>query len=688
MFLISGCGGGGTTKPTVASVVISAFQNSLSVGKGQILQVSAQTLDVNGSTTTSISGITYTIIPGSTPQTPSAVATISVNGLICGGTWDSVAAPVVCNLIPDPNGVGTMTLTATADGVTSAPITVYVHKPVLHFNASLVAPSVAPPNGCFSQGTDVTYQAVALDASNNDITSTIGPITFGTTSSLVAAIDSTITPAPPPTQQIFKTNIPGLTQIFPTVSGTNGSATPLYTCSPASIAITPAGPVSLSSAGSTQALTLTAVDVNGATINNLPVTYLTSYSAVASVTATTSSGVTTQNFTAGSSPGTTYISAVCAPPNCDINEDKPIFSNLVQVNVTVSATTPKIYVASSATPTSGVTNLIPIDSSNNTAGTAVAFASGQIPNAMTFGHNSPGLWISTNTGLANFDPNTKAFATTATNITGKILAIANNGSALIVNDTTIGAVFYVNASNNAATQFNIPGVTAAAFTPDGGTVYLASGSTLYAYTPAYAGTPIQVPLTGSATDVSVLQNGQLFYLAETTQFDARATCDRTSFSTTGGAPDHVLSLPNGTQMIATDGINIWGIAPTWTPSADAVCAPAVTAITPGWNSYAAPAAYTAQQIIVTPDSKHVYITNNTNNLIAYDPATNTVSTIAIGAQTFTGASTLDSSKVYVGAADGKVHVITTSSNTDTAQIAITGLCTGPCLPDLVAVQPK
>ena len=54
------------------------------------------------------------------------VLTVSNSGLACGGVWDSLTAPVVCT----PKGTGVALVTAIANGVSSPPVTVYVHQHV------------------------------------------------------------------------------------------------------------------------------------------------------------------------------------------------------------------------------------------------------------------------------------------------------------------------------------------------------------------------------------------------------------------------------------------------------------------------------------------------------------------------------------------------------------------------------
>jgi len=55
-----------------------------------------------------------------------SVLTIATNGQACAGTWNSLTVPQICT----PGPVGTAQVTASTLGVTSPPVTVYVHAPI------------------------------------------------------------------------------------------------------------------------------------------------------------------------------------------------------------------------------------------------------------------------------------------------------------------------------------------------------------------------------------------------------------------------------------------------------------------------------------------------------------------------------------------------------------------------------
>jgi len=83
------------------------------------------------------------------------IATIAPSGLICGGVWDSLF--IVCNgndSLGNPVA-GNATVTVSAQGVTSGPITVSVHPSVTSITVDPITPSTA----CSS--VDLTHQFTA-----------------------------------------------------------------------------------------------------------------------------------------------------------------------------------------------------------------------------------------------------------------------------------------------------------------------------------------------------------------------------------------------------------------------------------------------------------------------------------------------------------------------------------------------
>jgi hypothetical protein len=124
------------------------------------------------------------------------IATVSTGGLVCAGTWD--LNYVNCTANQGQAGVGQVTITASSGGA-QATATVYVHLQVDRV-------VVNPLSGCTSMGQLVNATASAFNttapgcspSSPCDITSTVGPITIGSSNTSVVAnsagIEATFSP--------------------------------------------------------------------------------------------------------------------------------------------------------------------------------------------------------------------------------------------------------------------------------------------------------------------------------------------------------------------------------------------------------------------------------------------------------------------------------------------------------------
>lgn len=184
LMILPGCGGGSGVNNTVSQLVLSPTSFSLNEGGVGTLSVTAE----NSSGVAVAADITFS------SNNPS-IATVSSGGLICGGAWD--VNIINCNATLGPGGVGQATITATATANTSitATATVYVHETVDQVNVSL-------GNSCTSMGQAINIAGQAFSTSAPgcspaapcNITSTVGPFTFGSNDNSVAATSSGIVP--------------------------------------------------------------------------------------------------------------------------------------------------------------------------------------------------------------------------------------------------------------------------------------------------------------------------------------------------------------------------------------------------------------------------------------------------------------------------------------------------------------
>lgn len=174
---IAGCSGGNVQTPVAASVTLTP--SNLSLNEGQVSAVTATAYDSTGT----VIAVDFTF-SSSNP----ALASISSAGAVCGGKFDTNS--IVCS----PNGDGQTTVTVKS-GNARATATVYVHKQVDRV-------VIQPMSDCQSTGTVLNPVAFAYNESSPgcsitapcDITSTVGPFSYGSGDATVVASAAGISP--------------------------------------------------------------------------------------------------------------------------------------------------------------------------------------------------------------------------------------------------------------------------------------------------------------------------------------------------------------------------------------------------------------------------------------------------------------------------------------------------------------
>ena len=238
---------------------------------------------------------------------------------------------------------------------------------------------------------------------------------------------------------------------------------------------------------------------------------------------------------------------------------------------------------------------------------------------------------------------------------------------------------------------------AAAISPDGSKIYIATGGNLYIYK---SGLPLQTrSLSGqmnpdSTQAVSFFANGSMAYVADTGGDDVVAACSDSLFSTVavGGSPTHIAGLPNASAMVDANSPNVDEIDVAVPPPPAApysVCPPDIS------NSHLTTSfgtTFTPTQLIVTPDSTQVLILAD-KGVMAYNVATKQASVVQLtgGVQALSGGVTPDSASLYAGTTDGSVHRVdlTKTPPVDAQSIPVSLCPTAPsgCNPDFVVVRP-
>ena len=709
LFLVAGLAGCGsknavttTNFPAPASITISPTPNlSMEIGTNQPFTASPLT-----STRTAINE------PVFFQSSNTSVVTVSANGLACAGSWDSLSNPQICT----PGPVGVAQVTATAQGVSSPPTTVYVHQHIDKFVVAEIPPpppNPPPPPGCSSVG-KARYFAATAYSRGADITATVGIFSWQTQFSNVATLSTTAAGLLPGQVQATAA-VPGLTSMFASVG--NSNSVPIYftTCPVQSIALTVTG-----STSSSVTAIATVLDTLGITIT-APLTWSSSESGSVSVT--------NGSATASAGGGGATIIASCTPPTCNTGfyPSVPIYPENVVTLIVPSKGSPQgatVYVSStSCGTTDGCFSLIvPITAPANTVGTFVTLPT--TPNSLVFNPFGSKAYLGTNSGLfgsvglAVLDATSNSVSQFP-NLPGKVLAVSPDSTKVIVSDTSPSdgpnEVFVFDTTANAV-AFQINGATAAAFSPDSLKAYIIAGSTLYIYSKFDA--LRTVPLAAPANDVAFLSEGAFAYIAggDPAGVAVRRTCDngQADTVTTLGAPTFIRTLPGPAVLLpgdVADSLHLFTVNP---PNVGIISANHALLPLPPWegctpvviDNNPAPVFFNLnqgnfvpKQLIISQDGSTAYIvTSNLSSILVFNIAGQVSSALTLAGNAIPLSATLtpDGTLLYVGASDKTVHVLETASGADIQQISFPqSLCENSigqpanvtCLPDLIAVKP-
>ena len=729
------------TVPTSVSLTTSsAVASNVSLEVGQTLIFTAI---ARGATATSTLSETFSF-QSSNP----AVVTIAGNGTACAGTWDSLTSPQVCT----PGQVGTAQITATALGITSPPITVYVHQ---HITSIAVSPTATeptllgppPPTGCLSKGApsgpeSFVYQATAMNG-NTDITTTVGPFSWQTVTPSGSGNIVNLSALPtgsPLNQEIATASTPGQGLIFASASGVSSQTVPIKTCPVQLIEIAAAtgaaSPIVVNTSSSTT-LNATVIDTLGMPITNIPLTW--SSSNPISVSASSGTVGDPHNvfgsiFTAqASAVGAAAVTASCTPPTCNggIKPSLPIYPesaiSFVVRSSTAPTTSPTVYAtttacaSATANPTNATcsTDVVPITRSSSTSsfaiGTPVTLSSS--PNSVVYDEHGTNAFLGVDSsqfgqkGVMVFSGSSPSQFNTAA---GKVLAVSPDGTTVIISDTAdspnqLFICTSCSSTSRTVSPFLIAGATAAAFSADGLKAYIVAGSNLYIYSKVDA--LQKISLASPATDVTFLGNGMFGYLAGGDP--AGGASFPVCYDPALASPLASVAIPGATMVRALpDGQSILVLAP---PDVQTVTATITGPPTPPINIPGCPAprgflsladtvgpvsnlghgSFTTTQLILSRDGSTAYILGETQPppnparlpfVIVFNINSLTSSQISlVGNATPLSASLSPADNLlFVGANDGAVHVIDTSSGTDLQQITFpflqAPLCFGPGSP--------
>ncbi len=634
---LAACGGGNNSSAPVSQIILSP--TSISMNEGDVVTLSATTEDVNGNAVAA--DISFT-------SSNANIATVSTGGLICGGAWD--ANIIVCNAHNGTSGVGQVTITATSGSVT-ATATVYVHEHLDRMQVNV-------PTGCVSDGKTVTltakgYSTSAPGCSQSapcDITSTIGPISYGSNDTTIVG---------PNSDGDMIAGTPGETTVYATASLVNSPSADYVTCRVDSIRLHGSGTGDTSftmAALGTQLLQADVYDTSGTYINP-PLTWSSSLPAVVSIPGTTTSN--NQQTMTAVAPGTATITASCAYPYCNKNLARQYTSTVVTANVTgTSATT--VYAGSTNSKT-----LVPINTKYASLGTAITLP--YVPSSMMSDSAGTTLYLGSPTALMVVTVSTGAVTTY--NVNGVVTAISPDGTFMLLSAPANDAIYYYILAGPAL-GYKQEGFTtnSATYTPDSWWSVAVSGQTMLSGVPTKSPILTTLPYVANATDVNA--QGGLTYITSSAarEIDVYSTCSYSEIQPlTVNAPTLIARIPDGTGAIATDSPNVDVV--TTAPYRYGCPVPGQSSVA----SYSMETGdFNATQLFVSPDSSQAWILSDQPNLYSFHLKTLRPSAIPLvnGAIPLRGGITPDGLQVYLGASDGTVHRVDVLQGTDVQQIAV------------------
>ncbi len=397
---------------------------------------------------------------------------VSPTGAVCGGTWNRASAggtPDYTICTPPVAGSGVAYLTASANGANSNTVAVYVHPPI----SSITIPTQV---SCVSQGhtlpSPLSSNTVVLDQSGNPIDPRfVGNLTYAAVNPAIVTIDTT---------GVATAQAPGSTAITATLSQTSSAVGYFYTCPPASISLTYTDGVTSKTVlqSAPQPLSAIVKDVNGVTLTGISLQYTSTSPTQISVDST---GVVTSSF-----PGEAAITAICQPATCNPSpvdqigvkgNGKPVVSNSVQATALGLSSN---YLWISGT---GTQSFVPLDLTTGTVGAAIKLP--YFPNSMVLNQAGSSLYFGSYRELMIYSTPLNSLIKEDINVPGVVLAVAPDNTSVVINDQVRKVLYLYNPANGSYTSFGGLG-TAAAYTPDSKTLYIAGPNNLYVYS-AFSG---------------------------------------------------------------------------------------------------------------------------------------------------------------------------------------------------------
>ena len=627
-------------------------------------------------------------------------------GAICAGTWNRLSQggiPDFTICTPPPAG-GTTQITATIGGISSNPVTVYVHPAI----SSITIPD---PTSCAEQNGNPVYLATGtqvFDSSGNLIDpSLVGTVTYtAVTPSIVTINNTTATSATAAPNGTAIANQPGATVITAGIlaSKVTSSAGYFYTCPPKSIDLTLNGATSgVIQAGSPQNLAAAITDTGNQLITGLALDYTSTQPREIAVSST---GAVSSTF-----PGVATVTAICQPGTCNpapINKIGTFGTGLPVVSNGIGVTSPGTSNTLLWTASPDSQFFTPFDLSLGTVGSPVRLP--YVPNSMVLDQLGTSLYFGSYRELMIYSATTNALTKEDTSVPGVVLAVSPDSTTVVINDQLRQVIYLYTASSGG--NISIGGLaTTATFSPDGKNVYIAGPTALYVHNSTTGWSTYSLAST-EPTQTCTLNNASLNPFCSPdvalsvpavapfisgTQTTAHSFCPNNNVTPPYYPPaaniavqtDHLTTTNDGDHVIGATTTNVVDIehAPATDTDRDLVpsgACPSVTAANPltlttTFNQIplSGIAATQINQVLASPDSSKVFFTyasTSASGLLplyvpsatAGAPGTLTNVQLGTGAQApLAGVFSPDMASFFVSTTgDNLIHQLSTGTLTD------------------------
>ena len=715
------CNGGdsGITTGTVTTITLTPKVYGISLNYAEIGQVpSPSATDCKGSTASvgtylySTSDMTLADVQPST-------------GKLCAGTWNrntggGIPDYTVCN---PTNKSGTAYVSASADGVTSNPIPVFVHPVVTSIaignpttncttdpatnccplaTTDAVTASPYDATSCLSQGR--TAQIVArvyagTGANQQNISCLAGHLQYTPQTSAIVSIDP---------NGVATAAQPGSTLITANLSNAASSAGVFSTCPPTNITLSAAGttanpvPVNLNN---NQPLLATITDENGVALTGLTLEYV---STQPNIIPASTAGVVTPAYA-----GAASIFAICQPATCNpasysqiglFGNGKPVTSN--SVNITTPGTNSTVlYMASTQSQ-----YVVPQDFTSSSIGAAYRLP--YIPNSMVLSTDGSTLYFGSSSGLMVVNAiNTLTLARADVTVPGFVLSVSPDSQSVVITDPNRQTITIETAAGSVTTTYGGVG-THAVWAPDSQSVYITTGTVTtpgsgttppviapsnqaLVYSTFTGWTPITNPAPASDVTLTVPSVGAYFagtttvahsYCAVSTPSTSNGTISESNnfYPVAGTAPvsmDRIAATNSGTHILGATVTPVPTLNDLLVTLPSGACpisgSPTFTSV-PSTTILSQINATSITGVWPTTDSSIAFVTytGSSGFLPAYAPAasgagqTNYIKLSGSATAPVTGIESSDNATFYVGTSgDDLVHLITRSSLTDSSTIA-------------------